>query len=670
MSAFKNRYEVEAALASRLSSLRDVDEDTYSVVLGCIPALEDLEIDTTDLALLIDVITLVAVEAPDCSVSLATRLESIPEALSDLECLRKWAVHGLQRYKDQTAHRLFFFSYEDPNIFSDQRTEIDSAQFIRRRDMLLSYLSGFGVNDCRMELHDPQAANLLSPSVRVSREIIRFPRRMQEAHINQSDALYRASIAHAAAHFRHSELLRPAGARHPTLLALISLVEDARVEHLMVKDYPGLHALWGKFHTATRESAGFDLPGLSARLARALHDPSYHDKNAWVQSGLELFSEAMLKDPHDQKVFDSVGRKLAISAEKMRQHMPGNYRPAPVYRDDNNLLWDMNPTYQEDDRVIVSLNDVQFRELEEDISPTHLMDVDMRRKSFYPEWDHRLDVLRDDWVTVIEPPVGAIRYKASPKARTTKVDHQTKRRIVDRAIRLNKLTEGDELDLNAIVDNAIDMRSGTQPDGRIFRRHGRRRKSSAIVVLMDPSQSTEGYATGTFTTVLDIEKAAARLVTSTLHSNENRVALHSFSSNGRHQVHYRTLKDFDEDFGVEPQENLDLLRGGMSTRMGAALRHASAMLGERSADYKVILMLTDGQPSDVDVLEDDYLIADASHAVLSASARGIQTFCLTLDRRADAYVQKIFGVRNYLIADDANAFAGYTGKAIIKLISN
>lgn len=670
MSALKNRYEVEAALASRLSSLRDVDEDTYSVVLACIPALQDLAKDATDLALLIDVIALVAVEAPDCSVSLATRLQSIPEALSDLECLRKWAVHGLQRYKDQAAQRLFFFSYEDPNIFSDQRTEIDSAQFIRRRDMLQSYLSGFGVNDCRLELHDPQAVNSLLPSVSVSREIIRFPRRIPEGSTNQSDALYRAAIAHAAAHFRHSEILRPAGARHPTLLALISLVEDARVEHLMVKDYPGLHSLWGQFHTATRESAGFDLPGLSARLARALHDPYYQDKNAWVQSGLELFSEALLRDPYDQKVFDSVGRKLAISAEKMRQHMPENYRPAPVYRDDNLLLWDMNPTYQDDDRVVVSLKDVQFRELEEDISPSHLMDVDMRRKSFYPEWDHRLDVLRDDWVTVIEPPSSAIRYKAFPKVRANKVDHQTQRRVVDRAIRLTKLAEGDELDLNAIVDNAIDMRSGTQPDGRIFRRHGRRRKSSAIVVLMDQSQSTERYATGTFTTVLDIEKAAARLVTSSLHSNENRVALHSFSSNGRHQVHYRTLKDFDEDFGVVPQENLDLLRGGMSTRMGAALRHASAMLSARSADYKVILMLTDGQPSDVDVLEDDYLIADTSHAVLSASAHGIQTFCLTLDRRADAYVQKIFGVRNYLIADDANAFAGYTGKAIIKLISN
>ena len=670
MSSLPNIYQVEAAIANRLSGLRDVDEETYSVVLGCIPILEDLEIDATDLVLLIDVMALVAVEASDCSLSLAKRLHSIPEALSDLECLRKWAVHGLQRYKDQAAQRLFFFSYEDPHIFSDHRTEIDSANFIQRRDMLLSYLTGFGVNNCRLELHDPQAAKLMSPSVSVSKEVIRFPRRMPEVMTGQSDALYRAAIAHVAAHFRHSELSRPAGARHSTLLSLISLVEDARVEHLMVKDYPGLYDLWGQFHTASRESSGFDLPGLSARLARALHDLNYHDKNGWVQSGLDLFTDALQKDPYDQKAFDSVGRKLAISAEKMRQHMPDHYRPFPVYRDDNLLLWDMNPTYHDEDRVVVSLTDVQFREHEDEISPTNLIDLDLRRKSFYPEWDHRLEALRDKWVTVIEPPLRTIKYKTSPKTRRTKVDHQTQRRVVDRSIRLTKLAEGDDLDLNAIVDNAIDMRTGAYPDGRIFRRHGRRRKSSAIIVLMDQSQSTERYATGTFTTVLDIEKSAARLVTKSLHSNENCVALHSFSSNGRHQVNYLTLKDFDEDFGIEHQENLDALRGGLSTRMGAALRHANAMLSERNADYKVILMLTDGQPSDVDVLEDDYLIEDASHAVLSASAKGIQTFCLTLDRRADTYVQKIFGVRNYLIADDANAFAGYTGRAIIKLISH
>ena len=82
-----------------------------------------------------------------------------------------------------------------------------------------------------------------------------------------------------------------------------------------------------------------------------------------------------------------------------------------------------------------------------------------------------------------------------------------------------------------------------------------------------------------------------------------------------------------------------------------------------------ILMLTDGEPSDVDVFDDDYLVEDARHAVTSAASRGIRTFCLTLDRHADAYVRRIFGARNYLIADRANAFAGQTGHALVKLIA-
>jgi nitric oxide reductase NorD protein len=84
----------------------------------------------------------------------------------------------------------------------------------------------------------------------------------------------------------------------------------------------------------------------------------------------------------------------------------------------------------------------------------------------------------------------------------------------------------------------------------------------------------------------------------------------------------------------------------------------------------VIVMLTDGEPSDVDVLEDDYLVEDARHAVVGAAARGIRTFCVTLDRQADGYVRRIFGTRNYLIADRAASFAGYTGQALVKLIAH
>ncbi|TNY09907.1 VWA domain-containing protein, partial [Escherichia coli] len=116
--------------------------------------------------------------------------------------------------------------------------------------------------------------------------------------------------------------------------------------------------------------------------------------------------------------------------------------------------------------------------------------------------------------------------------------------------------------------------------------------------------------------------------------------------------------DFEEPFDETQQKRLAALSGGLSTRMGAALRHAATLLDRETADHKVVLMLTDGEPSDIDVVEDDYLVEDARHAVASAAGRGIRTFCLTLDRKADDYVRRIFGARNYLIADRADTFAG------------
>ena len=103
--------------------------------------------------------------------------------------------------------------------------------------------------------------------------------------------------------------------------------------------------------------------------------------------------------------------------------------------------------------------------------------------------------------------------------------------------------------------------------------------------------------------------------------------------------------------------------------MGAALRHASEALAGETAERKLILLLTDGEPSDVDVFEDDYLVEDARHAVTAAASRGVHSFCLTLDRHADRYVRRIFGARNYLIADKAHAFAGSTGQALARLIA-
>jgi nitric oxide reductase NorD protein len=188
--------------------------------------------------------------------------------------------------------------------------------------------------------------------------------------------------------------------------------------------------------------------------------------------------------------------------------------------------------------------------------------------------------------------------------------------------------------------------------------------------LMDLSASTLRFVPGSFTSVLEVEKRAAALVAESLDPSRDRVAVHGFSSNGRQEVNYVCIKDFDEPFGIDQKRRLHQQEGRLSTRMGAALRHASHALGREEADHKVILMLTDGEPSDIDVFEEDYLVEDTRHAVTTATAQGIKTFCLTLDRHADAYVRRIFGMRNYMIADKADAFAGRTGQALVKLIAH
>ena len=462
---------------------------------------------------------------------------------------------------------------------------------------------------------------------------------------------------------------RPAGNRQPTLLALIALIEDARVERLMQRDFPGLHALWGGFHVATRESAGFGFAGLAARLAHALHDPAYVDSNAWVVKGRQLFEAAAAADLHALGEYDKIGRLLAIDIEKMRLSLPGDYRAQPAYRDDNALLWDMNSALPENESHTVVHEDFELRPPDQTPPAVRQADVDLRRRTRYPEWDHRLEALREDWATVIESAPASRLGKTPGVALRKRQFIQGLARTPDRSIRLAGLAEGDELDLNAAVDCVIDQRARLVPDGRIFKRHGRCRRSTAVVLLMDLSVSTERFVPGSFKTVLEVEKRAATLVADALDSTRDRVAVHGFASNGRHEVHYHRIKDFDEPFGAEQRSRLAHLQGGLSTRMGAALRHASAALQREVADNRVILMLTDGEPSDVDVFEDDHLVEDARHAVASAAARGVRTFCLTLDRQADDYVRRIFGARNYLIADRAAAFAGYTGQALVRLVA-
>jgi nitric oxide reductase activation protein len=115
-------------------------------------------------------------------------------------------------------------------------------------------------------------------------------------------------------------------------------------------------------------------------------------------------------------------------------------------------------------------------------------------------------------------------------------------------------------------------------------------------------------------------------------------------------VRYQHIKGFSERFNDDVKGRLAGMEAAFSTRMGAALRHAGHYLGARQADKKLLLILTDGQPSDIDVTDERQLIEDSRQAVRELDQDGIYTHCISLDPKADAYVSDIFGPR-YTVID-------------------
>ena len=210
-------------------------------------------------------------------------------------------------------------------------------------------------------------------------------------------------------------------------------------------------------------------------------------------------------------------------------------------------------------------------------------------------------------------------------------------------VRTRYQEEGSELDLDVALRSLIDWRAGAQPDPRILMSHRTDGRSIAVMVLLDLSQSLNDDVPGTGQTRLALSQQAVALLAWAIDRLGDPFALAGFHSNTRHDVRYQHIKGFGEPWADASKARLAALQAGYSTRMGAALRHAAHYLGAQTADKKLLLVLTDGRPSDVDVADDQALIHDTRQAVQELAQKGMHTHCISLDPQADAYVHDIFG---------------------------
>lgn len=215
-------------------------------------------------------------------------------------------------------------------------------------------------------------------------------------------------------------------------------------------------------------------------------------------------------------------------------------------------------------------------------------------------------------------------------------------RLRARRILLGRQYAGEELDLEAWVDALVDRRAGDAPDDRLYRSARPARRGLAISLLVDVSGSTETRVGGGMS-IVDLEKIALLLASEALDALGDSFAIHTFAGKSASDVRVQRIKDFRETNGDLVRRRIAGIGPGGFTRLGAAVRYASRHLARRSAGHRLLLILSDGRPNDVDRYQGPHGVEDSRQAILEARASGIFPFCLTVDAAASEYLPRIFG---------------------------
>lgn len=472
---------------------------------------------------------------------------------------------------------------------------------------------------------------------------------------------YDAAAAHAAAHLVYSNGKFARGALKPIQIALLGTLEDARVELLAIRELPGLRRLWLHHHRATYEH-GDSFPVLLLRLARSLLAPDVEDPHPWVRKGRALFVQAVEAGDAIQLVAPTVLRDIAsrLGNDIGQMRLQFNYREyvvEPPYRDDNAHLW------EDEDEVTAqpAATTERSRQPPEEVRPTEhrqlVQEPSITLARFqYAEWDRLIGAHRSAWCTVQE----GLLEPGDPRELQLFVDrHRAMLHRLQQLLRGGRLRErvtfrgqprGDDLDVDAAVRSLIERRLRHTPGEKVHLRTARRERDVAALLLLDASTSTADLAPSGGS-VLDLARRAALATALTLTEAGDCCAVDAFCSNGRHEIDYQLAMEFGTVVSGDAVGRLAAIASRWSTRMGAALRHATFRLQAQRQQRRLLVLITDGEPHDIDIHDRRYLIEDARRAVLEARRLGVNVFCVTLDAAADDYVRRIFGLGNYRVLD-------------------
>ncbi len=642
-------------------------------------------------------LTLIHQLASTAARGLRPMLSHIDELLSKLTLsgLRRWANFGAQAYRRDFNNLTSYFNLESQDSRAMLEKERRGVLFVKVQRKLNFYLRALWGRDFFLR---PTGADYTDFRPYVEERILHLPDAVDDIGDMPGLELYRATAAHMAAHLMYTTASISAEQLSPAQMFFIGLLEDARVEYKAAKAFPGLKKLWiSLMQIEYDEPVEHPTVPVLEKLALQLLDSSVKSGDEAIDAFVERF-HAEIEEKQDDNHFSWMMGVELFNLFAGRKAMPSlrileRYRIP--YRDDNRIIWhfediDWNKSFEYmaasqrqvrhkvsplmmahevdcelagDDAQEVWICSDPMRPYEDDLSDNQVTFNDMWGKEpvsepfHYHEWDYQIQLHRPDWATVYE--------RRQPKGDPEDIDNiltlhkpiaHRIRQIIDLLApagvqRERGLEDGDEIDINAAVDAMIAIRMGEQPSPRITMRNVLKTRDLAVVLLLDLSESTNEKIGNSDKTVLELTREAATLVSVAIEGIGDPFAVHGFASDGRHDVQYYRFKDFNQHFDDEAKARLAGMRGGLSTRMGAALRHAGHHLYQQQERRKLILLVTDGEPADIDEQDPQHLRHDTKKAVEELYSTGVLTYCLTLDANADAYVKRIFGENNYTIIE-------------------
>lgn len=669
-----------------------------SLMVGTAPLAASRLGDETLFRHYLNVLSIVLAQAPR---GLRPMLENLERLLSQLTLggLRRWVMWGAQAYKTDFDGQVNYFSLKSSDSQSVLQQERKGTLFVDVQRRLNIYLRAMWGRDffMRPTAGDYESRDGLKPfienfSVHIpdAYDDVQFQTDQTPASVKVSGAeVYRAVVNHCAAHLVFTRDPLSSQDLSATQKAVIEVFEDARVEALACQQFPNMREVWSLFHAAPHATEPHTVGDLLNHLAQALLSGHASDAHPWVREGLALFQAEV--DLSSNQVSRRMGLVLAqqLAALDLPEYNPRTDGLRALYRDDNRTVWaseayneaaallatwapkqvrknvsvmemvnEVNNEYAGDDAQEIWVLPTEFYLDQEGVSINSLEGrPPLADPVHYHEWDYQIQLERPRWVTVLErqPPLGELdlidQIENDHKPVMSRLKFLIGSMIPQGMQRIRRVEDGDELDINAAIRAMIDIRMGQQPDSRIMMRYKRSERDLAVMVLLDMSESTNDKVRGQDYNIMDLSRAATVLFANALDRIGDPFALHGFCSDGRHDVHYQRIKDFDQPFDDLVKARLAGLKGAYSTRMGAALRHAGAQLKLQAQRKKVLFIITDGEPADNDVRDPQYLRHDTKRAVDELAREGITVYALSLDPQADQYVARIFGAQNFTVID-------------------